>query len=294
MRARSSSQQRASQTGRRGDRRAQGGVRRQHAAEPVLVQAGRGHQLGKQVEQFLGGQQQLVATVDGRAAQAVDQRRVVEPAETLLAQRRPRAVPDHALEGVPVPARDRDRCVDRPAPGVIQAVQDMDGVIIQMAVAQQPAQAAGAHLRLHGGEVGLVEIECRVEDCLAVITRAEHAIGHQHMEVNVAVEVTAEPMDERSAMWAETSTIRRLAHDGHRSRPLHEKATRKSWERLDRIHRVRMRWIARSRGSCGPPQAAVWPPDVAAGRRERPRLSPVVDRSQRTRALPDAVRQGRR
>jgi hypothetical protein len=67
----------------------------------------------------------------------------------------------------------------------------MDSVSIQMAVAQQPAQAAGAHLRLHGGEVGLVEIECRVEDRLAVITRAEHAIGHQHMEVDVAVEVTA-------------------------------------------------------------------------------------------------------
>lgn len=40
------------------------------------------------------------------------------------------------VETVTVPTRDGDRRIDRPAVGVFHAVQDMDGVIIQMAVAQ--------------------------------------------------------------------------------------------------------------------------------------------------------------
>jgi hypothetical protein len=40
---------------------------------PAWARRRRGHQLGQQVEQFFGGQQQFAPAVDGGAAQAVDQ-----------------------------------------------------------------------------------------------------------------------------------------------------------------------------------------------------------------------------
>jgi hypothetical protein len=50
-----------------------------------------------------------------------------------------------------------------------------------VAVAVQPAQAAAAHLALEPLEVPRFQVERRVEDRLAVLAGAEHAVGHQHV-----------------------------------------------------------------------------------------------------------------
>ena len=73
--------------------------------------------------------------------------------------------------------------VDRPAAGVFATVENMESVVIEVAMAVQPAQAAVAHLCLYCLEVFPFQIEGRVEDRLAVLTRAEGAVRHQHMEV---------------------------------------------------------------------------------------------------------------
>jgi hypothetical protein len=120
-----------------------------------------GHQLRQQVQQF-------GAAVGSRASQAVDQGLFVESAEPLLAQRRPRAIAHQVIEALPVPVRDRHRGVDRPAAGVLAAVKDMKGVIVEVAVALQPAQAALAHLCLNLRAVIPFQVHCRVEHRRAV------------------------------------------------------------------------------------------------------------------------------
>jgi hypothetical protein len=91
-----------------------------------------------------------------------------------------------ALEAVAVPTRDCHRGVDRPAAGVFAAVENMESVVIDVAVAVQPAQAAVAHLCLNSGEVFPFQIQSRVEDRLPIVTGAEHTIGHQHMNMSGA------------------------------------------------------------------------------------------------------------
>jgi 3-deoxy-D-arabino-heptulosonate 7-phosphate (DAHP) synthase len=66
---------------------------------------------------------------------------------------------------------------------VIAAVENMESVVIEVAMAVQPAQAAVAHLCLYRLEVFPFQIQGRVEDRLAILTGAEDAVGHQHMEV---------------------------------------------------------------------------------------------------------------
>jgi hypothetical protein len=61
----------------------------------------------------------------------------------------------------------------------------------------QPAQAAVAQLCLYRLEVFPFQVQGRVEDRLAIGAGAEDAVGHQHMEMDVAVEVAAEPVHER-------------------------------------------------------------------------------------------------
>ena len=138
--------------------------------------------MGQQVQQFERGQLQFGATVDGRAAQAVDQGLFVETAKPLLTERRPCAVTCPPLEAVAVPIWKCHRGVDRPAAGVVTAVQDMEGVVVEVAVAVQPAQAAVAHLCLYRPDVFPFQIERRVENRLAALARAEHAVFHQHMQ----------------------------------------------------------------------------------------------------------------
>lgn len=51
----------------------------------------------------------------------------------------------------------------------------MKGIVIEVAVPVQPAQAAVAHLGLNRGEVARFQVECRVEDGLAVIADCRQA-----------------------------------------------------------------------------------------------------------------------
>ena len=60
----------------------------------------------------------------------------------------------------------------------------------------QPAQAAAAYLALHGQMIVLIQVDGGVEDRGPVFTDAEYAIGHQHVEVHMAVEVAAEAVHE--------------------------------------------------------------------------------------------------
>ena len=110
------------------------------------------------VQQFQRGEDQLGAAIEGRLAQAVDELLVVQAAEALLGQWGPGAVADQALEAVAVPARDLDLGVDRPAAGVVGRVESVDGQVVEVAVAVQPAQAAAADLGLDGGDVIGLEV----------------------------------------------------------------------------------------------------------------------------------------
>ncbi len=73
----------------------------------------------------------------------------------------------------------------------------MRRVIVEVAAAVQSTQAAVPHLRLNGFEIPPLLVERRVEDRLTVLAGAENVVGHQHMEMDVAVEVAAKPGHER-------------------------------------------------------------------------------------------------
>ena len=127
---------------------------------------------------------------------------VIEAAQALLAQGRPGTVPHQPLQAVAVPGGDGHRGVHGPAAGVVRCVEYMHGGAVQVAVAMQPAQAALADLPLHRLEVGRVQLGGRMELGTIVAATAEHAVGHENMEVHVAVEVAAEPVDERDGAEA--------------------------------------------------------------------------------------------
>ena len=82
---------------------------------------------------------------------------------------------------------------------------------VEVAVALQPAQAAVAHLRLNRDEVLAFQVQRRVEDRLAIFAGAEHTVGHQHVEVDVAVEIAAEPVHERDGAEARAGWRSRAA-----------------------------------------------------------------------------------
>lgn len=65
-----------------------------------------------------------------------------------------------------------------------------------MAVPVQPAQAALANLCQHGQMFVLIPIDGGVKDRGPVITGAEHAVRHQHVEVDMAVEVATKAVHE--------------------------------------------------------------------------------------------------
>ena len=88
---------------------------------------------------------------------------LIQAAPPRLRQRRPSAVPHQALEAVAVPVRDLDLGVDRPAAFVAERVQGVDGQVVEVAVAVQPAQATATDLLLDRGDVRGVQLEGRME-----------------------------------------------------------------------------------------------------------------------------------
>ena len=97
-----------------------------------------------------------------------------------------------ALPGA-IPPTER---ADRSVAGVIGRVQGVDGQVVEVAVAVQPAQAAVADLDLDGGDVAGVQIGRRMELRPAGVVTREHAVGHQHVKMDVTVEVVTETIHE--------------------------------------------------------------------------------------------------
>ena len=102
-------------------------------------------------------------------------------------------VPDQPFEAVAVPVRDRHRPVHRPAARVVGSIEGVDRRAVQVAVPVQPPQAPTAHLRLHRPEVRNIKVNGRVEDRTAITIGAEHPVGHQDVEMDMAVEITDKP-----------------------------------------------------------------------------------------------------
>ncbi len=105
----------------------------------------------------------------GGLSKRIHQSLIVQPAESLLTQRRPGAVPNQLLQPMAIPIWYGHRGIDRPTAGVVCIVHGVNGKIIKMTVAMQPTQASFAHLYLNCEKIIIIKIKCGMKLGLTIL-----------------------------------------------------------------------------------------------------------------------------